>query len=141
MAIADSARNLDPAAAGDLVQIERLVAVQPAQMHHILACGGQRFQMRAGNLHHVGLALRQEAELQQLGTKLIALARQEGQETALDQRIGEAMGGGARQAHTLGQVGELHRPVDHLVEQVQPALKGLRPLRLRLFLSRTRFRV
>jgi len=47
-------------------------------MHHILARGGQRFQMGAGNLHHVGLALRQEAELQQLGTKLIALARQEG---------------------------------------------------------------
>ena len=133
LAIADAAGDFDAAAAGYLVEIQRLVAVEPAQMHHILAGGGQRLQMRARDLHHIGLALREETQLQQLGPQLIAFAREEGQEAAIDQRIGEAMGGRAREAHAFGQVGELHRAVDHLVQQVETALQRLRPRRLGRF--------
>ena len=140
VAITDAAGNVDAAAAGDLVEIERLIAVEPAQMDRILAGGGERLQMRAGDLHHVRLGLCQKAQLQQLWPQLIAFARQEGQEAALHHGIGEAMGGRSGEAHAFRQVGKLDRPVDHLIEQVQPAMQGLRAGGFRFFLNLNDFR-
>jgi hypothetical protein len=51
--------------------------------------------MRAGDLDDIGLALGEEAQLEQLGAELIADARQIGEEAAVDQRIGEAVRGRA----------------------------------------------
>ena len=139
MTIADAAGYFDAATPGYLVEIKRLIAVEPTQMHRIFAGGCQGFEMRAGDLHHIGLRLRQETELQQFRSQLIAFARQEGEESPFHHRIGEAVGGRSGETHPFGQVGELYRPVDHLVEQVQPTLQGLRPGGFRLFLSFTRF--
>ena len=102
-------------------------------MHDILARSGERFEMRAGDLHHVGLALREETELQQLWPQLIAFARQEGEEAAINQCIGEPMRGRAGEAHAFGEVGEPDRTVDHLVQQVESALQRLRSRSARRF--------
>src|SRR3546814_1520474 len=93
MAIADAARDLDTSSPRNLVEIQRAIGIEPAEMHRIPRPRRQRFDVRASDLDEIDLALRDESEMEQLGAEAIALARHEDQEAAIDQRGGEPVGG------------------------------------------------
>jgi hypothetical protein len=86
MSIAHPAADLDAPAPCNLVQIERALALDHAEMDRILGCRRQLFEMGARQLDEVGLVLRKEAELEQFGPQSVPDARNEREITALDQR-------------------------------------------------------
>src|SRR3546814_3776066 len=129
MAIADADRDLDTSSPRNLVEIQRAIGIEPAEMHRIPRPRRQRFDVRASDLDEIDLALRDESEMEQLGAEAIALARHEDQEAAIDQRGGEPVGGRARQPHPRGQFGQRDGAVDDLIENVEPAQQRLAALR------------
>src|SRR3546814_19480483 len=67
MAIADAARDLDTSSPRNLVEIQRAIGIEPAEMHRIPRPRRQRFDVRASDLDEIDLALRDESEMEQLG--------------------------------------------------------------------------
>src|SRR5262245_56134951 len=97
MPVADAARDLDGAPAGNLGEIERARSVENAEMHGVPGRGCERLEMRARDLHDIRLALREKAEFEQFGTEVIAEARREGEIAAFDERRGEPVRGRTRE--------------------------------------------
>src|SRR3546814_21195799 len=58
MAIADAARDLDTSSPRSLVEIQRAIGIEPAEMHRIPRPRRQRFDVRACDLDAIVLALR-----------------------------------------------------------------------------------
>jgi len=103
LTIAHARADVDPASARQLVEIERSVVVQHAQVHRVLGVFPELFEMRPRDARQVHLLAGQIAELQELGAKAVAFARRLRQEPALDQRCGEAVCRAAGQAQLLRQ--------------------------------------
>ena len=125
MALADPAADLHAASAGNFREIERALVVEHAQMHRIFAFRRERLEVRVGALEHVGLALRVEAELEQLGAELVAVPRGEAQVAALDERGREPVRGRAGEAEPRGELVERDGPIDHRLDHVEPAQQRL----------------
>ncbi len=125
MAIADAAVDLDAPPPRELVEIERAVVIEHAEMHRILGRGGERLEMGAGDLDDVGLLLRAEAELEQLRPELIAEPRHERQIAPLDQRGRQPVRRRAGEVEPRRQLGQPDGPVDHRLDHVEPAEQRL----------------
>jgi hypothetical protein len=120
LAVADARADVDPATAGQLVQIVGAVVFHDAQVDGVFQLFPQPFQVRAGQARQVHLLAGQITQLQQLGAQAVAFARGLGQQAALDQGGGQAVSRAAGQAQALGQGGQADGAgVGDHVEQVQ----------------------